>query len=212
VYGTSGPRILLWFDFLDPVAGPQPMGSEVFLPSPEQTARFRVRASGSFEQQPGCPAYTRDRLSPERLERICRGECYHPGDRRHPIEAIEVVRIRPQTRVDEPIADLVDDPWKILDCPGKTPTCSVEFEDPDYDGSREFLYYVRALQAPTPVINGNPMDCQRDADGRCREARLCPAGGPGYDPTDECLSPARERAWSSPIWLRPEAGPGSAGS
>lgn len=205
VYGTSGPRILLWFDFLDPLEGPTPMGSEVFVPQPEQSPRFRVRAAGSFEQLPGCPDHTLDRLTPERLERLCRGECYHPADRRHPIEAIEVVRIRPQTRPDEDLADLVDDPWKVLECPGGVGVCAVEFEDPDYDGSREFLYYVRALQAPTPVINGNPMQCERDARGRCQKAQLCPAGGPDYDPSDLCLSPARERAWSSPIWLRPDA-------
>jgi hypothetical protein len=52
-------------------------------------------------------------------------------------------------------------------------------------------------------VNGDPMRCRRDADGRCLEARLCPAGGPDFDAGDDCLSPAAERAWSSPIWLRP---------
>ena len=203
VYGTSGPRILLWFDLLRAAGGTAPMGSEVFLPAPAPTPRFRVRAAGAFEQLPGCPASTLERLPAERVERLCRGECYHPSDRRHAIEAIEVVRIRPQTRPDEPLAELIDDPWKVLACPPGASPCVVEFEDPDYDGSREFLYYVRALQSATPVINGNPMDCQRDEAGRCLEARLCPAGGPEYDPSDLCLAPARQRAWSSPIWLRP---------
>ena len=154
VYGTSGPRILLWFDLLKASGGTLPMGSEVFLSASAAAPRFRVRAAGAFEQLPGCPADTLERLTPERVEHLCRGECYHPSDRRHAIEAIEVVRIRPQTRPDEPLAELVDDPWQVLACPPGASTCVVEFEDPDYDGSREFLYYVRALQSPTPVING----------------------------------------------------------
>ena len=75
--------------------------------------------------------------------------------------------------------------------------------DEGYRGEREHLYYVRALQERTPAVNGDPMRCTRDAQGRCLTARSCPASGPDFDPRDDCLSPVRERAWSSPIWLRP---------
>ena len=199
-YATSGPRILLWFDLLNGPDGPASMGSEVETGQPP---RFRVQAAGSFVQQPGCPDSTKERLSPERLERLCRGECYHPSDQRLPITGIEVVRIRPQQSADEAFADLIEDPWRTFPCPPDEQTCQVEFEDPEYTGEREFLYYVRALQTPTPTVNGDPMQCERDAQGRCLRAEFCPAGGPNFDPSDECLSPASERAWSSPIWLLP---------
>ncbi len=201
VYGTSGPRILLWFDLDNAPGGIHPMGSEVA--AFDAPPRFTARAVGSFEQLPGCPQHTLDRLSADRLERLCLGECYHPSDRRYPIERIEVVRIRPQVRGDEPIEHLIDDPWRVFECANTADGCSVTFEDPEWTPHREHLYYVRALQVPTLAINGDPMRCQRDADGRCAEARYCPASGDDFDPDDECLSPVRERAWSSPIWILP---------
>jgi hypothetical protein len=201
-YGTSGPRILLWFDLLNAPGGPASMGAEVRTDS---APRFRVRAVGAFDQKPGCPSTTLERLSAERLERICRGECYHPSDERIPMHAIEVVRIRPQEHPEEPLDGLIEDPWRVFPCAPGQDTCTVDFDDPEYTGEREFLYYVRALQAPTPAVNGDPMRCQRDSSGRCIEANFCPAGGPDFDADDECLAPVSERAWSSPIWLRPPA-------
>ena len=54
-----------------------PMGSEV---AGEGTPRFEVRAAGDFRQEPGCPAVSREGLSPERLEALCAGECVNPSD------------------------------------------------------------------------------------------------------------------------------------
>lgn len=204
-YGTSGDRILLWFDLLNAPGGdPAPMGSELAL---REAPRFRVRALGAFEQKPGCPEYTKARLAPDRLARLCLGECYHPSDVRKRIDRIEVVRIRPQVRPDEPLAPLVEDPWRTFACPGDRDGCTVEFEDAEFvGGGREFVYYVRALQEASPAVNGDPMRCERDADGACVRARPCPASGPGFDPADDCLSMVQERAWSSPIFVLPERG------
>jgi len=198
-YATSGPRILLWFDLVNGAA-PLPMGSEARL---AESPRFRVRAAGELEQQPGCPDYAESALPAQALEQLCRGECFHPGARRLPIERIEVVRIRPRRSPDEPAAALIDDPWRVLPCPAGE-ACSVEFEDPEFvAGGRSALYYVRALQAATPAVNGAGLRCrERDAQGVCLAVDPC-YGDYRTPVEDDCLSPVQERAWSSPIFVDP---------
>jgi hypothetical protein len=196
VYGTSGPRILLWFDLLNAPSGrPVPMGSQVAL---SESPIFQVRAVGSQEQLPGCPDDATDALSPERLARLCQGECHHPGDRRRLITRIEVIRIRPQQGDGEDVAMLVDDPWKVLACPGDLDGCQVAFTDDEFEGSgRDALYYVRAIEAPSPAVGADPLGCQRDEAGRCVAIDPCFAK-PG---DDDCLAETEERAWSSPIFV-----------
>jgi hypothetical protein len=200
VYGTSGDRILLHFDWLGEGASleSRPMGAEV---ESGARPRFRVRALGAFEQQPGCPPDRVGALGPERLESLCRGECYHPGDTRHAIQRIEVIRIRPQIRADEPVESLIEDPWRVLPCPADGGGCSVEFDDADYASSgRDATYYVRAIQVPTPTVNADGMRCERDAEGSCIATDPC-YGDPRTDLDDDCIGEASERAWSSPIFL-----------
>ncbi|MFT7288126.1 MAG: hypothetical protein ACI87W_002241, partial [Halieaceae bacterium] len=60
VYGSSGHRLLLWFDVLNAGASPRPMGSEVDL---HASPSFRATAVGSFKQLPGCPEYVKDALT-----------------------------------------------------------------------------------------------------------------------------------------------------
>jgi hypothetical protein len=200
VYGTSGERILLWFDLLNAPGGVLPMGSDAKL---AETPIFRVRAAGSLKQLPGCPDVATRGLSPERLERLCRGECYHPGNERHRITRIEVVRIRPQDRPGEPIDALIQDPWRTLACPPDESGCIVEFDDPEFLAEhREILYYVRAIQEPSPAVNAGLLRCTRDESGACVDVDPC--YGDYRTPRDEdCLAPNEERAWSSPIWVAP---------
>ncbi|MEM9530577.1 MAG: DUF3604 domain-containing protein [Pseudomonadota bacterium] len=202
VYGTSGQRILLWFDLLadtedgSPV---RPMGSET---RQRNVPRFRVRALGALEQKPGCPDHSVNALSPQRLALLCRGECYHPSSQRAPIEQIDVIRIRPQMTAGEPVAPLIEDPWRTFPCdPGDGDGCTVEFSDPEFTAAaRDTVYYVRALQAPQPMINAGGFRCETDEAGNCRKVNAC-YGDDRTAPQDQCLSDVRPRAWSSPIFI-----------
>jgi len=198
VYGTSGDRILLWFDLLNGSAGTLPMGSAARL---DAAPHFRVRAVGAFVQKPGCPESSTQALSVERLQRLCHGECYNPGDERKRITRIEVVRIRPQQSATEPVASLIEDPWKRIDCPADPAGCAVDFEDPEFvTAQRDTIYYVRAIEEPSPAVNAAGLRCTYDAAGQCIEAHPC-FGDYRTPFGDDCLAPNEERAWSSPIYV-----------
>jgi hypothetical protein len=196
VYATSGRRTLLWFDMIDG-AGSVPMGGTT---TRSETPRFRVRATGSFEQKPGCPDDVVDVLGQARVDHVCLGECYNPSDNRRPITRIEIVRILPQISADEPLDGLVEDPWRVLPCPADGSGCVVEFADSDFARSnRDAVYYARAIEAPDALIHGNnPLGCRFDDQGRCIEITPC-GGDVPYE--DDCLGEAEPRAWSSPIFV-----------
>jgi hypothetical protein len=196
VYGTSGPRILLWFDLLNaPGRGPAPMGSQVEL---GENPIFQVKAVGSFQQNPGCGADSVNAMGPERIDRLCQGECFNPSTIRRAISRIEIVRIRPQRTPDEEILGLVEDPWKVIPCDGDLGGCVGTFVDSDYASSeRDVLYYARAIEAPSDAVAADPLGCRRDENGRC--VQVDPCFGRASD--DECLSQTEERAWSSPIFV-----------
>ncbi|MEM8607022.1 MAG: DUF3604 domain-containing protein [Myxococcota bacterium] len=192
VYGTSGDRILLWFDLVDG-GRRMPMGSEV---SVEGNPTFSVRAAGAFVQKPGCPDSVVEALGADRIEHVCAGECYHPSDLRRRITRVEVVRIRRQLEAEEAVDTLIDDPWLTLPCPAESEICEVNFEDPEFARSeREVLYYVRAIQEPTAAVNAGGLRC--DSEGRCEPCY----GGYRTEWSDDCLSLTEERAWSSPIYV-----------
>ena len=148
--------------------------------------RFRVRALGSFTQQPGCPEHVVQALGPSRVEQVCLSECYHPGDERRPITRVEVVRIRPQQFPGEPLEGLVEDPWRVFPCEGDGAGCAVEFEDEEFAGAgRDAVYYARAIENPT---------CRWSTWDAIRA---------GVAPRPDLARTLQERAWSSPIWIVP---------
>jgi hypothetical protein len=203
VYGTSGERILLWFDLLNSGEGKLPMGSEVTINEPP---RFRVAAVGAFKQKPGCPDYVSGGLSSERMETLCRGECYNPGDERKLITRIEIIRIRPQMVKEEPVlladgSSRIEDVWKSFQCEPSQQGCSIEFSDPDFElQKRDFIYYVRAIQEASPHINGNNLRPQYDENGKVIKVTPCYSDN-RTDKRDNCLAMKEGRAWSSPIFV-----------
>lgn len=199
VYATSGLRQLLWFDLInedgDSLAG---MGADAEL---VDNPTFRVRAAGSLRQNEGCPDYSVRGLTPDRLQQLCRGECYNPGNERFHITRIEVVRIRPQIFEGEPVDALIEDVWRTLPCNDFGEGCEVEFTDPDFAaGGRDALYYVRAIQEPSGQINGDNLRCTYDENGQCIEVNPC-YGDYRTEMEEECLADVEHRAWSSPIYL-----------
>jgi hypothetical protein len=203
VYGTSGERILLWFDLLNSEQGKQSMGSEVSMSA---TPRFRVAAVGAFKQKPGCPDYVLDGLTSERMESLCRGECYNPGDERKLITRVEIIRIRPQMIKNEPMlmadgGSRIEDIWKSFACEPSQQGCSVEFDDPDFNlQARDFIYYARAIQEPSPHINGDNLRTQYDENGKAISVHPCFSDN-RTDKSDNCLAMEESRAWSSPIFV-----------
>ncbi len=197
-YATSGPRMLLWFNMQTDGDQPVPMGTHVEL-TEGAVPTFEVRALGAFEQKPGCPDYANAGLTPERLQHLCRGECYNPSDTRHAITRIEIVRIRPQAFAGEPVEDLIEDPFLTVPCTDNGDGCKVTFNDPDF--TRDSVYYARAIQEPTPAVNGGGLRCTYDEEGNCVATNPC-FGHVSLTPaSDECLAPIEERAWSSPIFV-----------
>ena len=200
VYGTSGVRILLWFDLLngkdrDGKDEVIPMGGETAM---KQAPKFRVHAAGSFKQLPGCADWVKQALSAKHLQKLASGECYNPADERYYIDRIEVVRIRPQSRKDEPVKELIEDQWKVLKCERNRAGCSVEFSDPDF--SRDTVYYVRAIQEDTPTVNGKNLRTTFDEKGNAIDVTPC-YGDYRTEETDNCLGMVGHRAWSSPIYI-----------
>ena len=202
VYGTTGERILLWFDLLNSRGegtGPVlPMGSELEM---SHNPRFRVTAIGALRQQPGCPEYSAAALGQQRLDRLCRGECYNPSDQRKLISRIEIVRIQPQTRPGQAVSPLIEDVWKVFECTPDQGGCSIEFEDPHYtETARDTVYYARAVQESGGRINAGNLRCKKDATGACVAVNPC-YGDFRTERQDLCLSEAESKAWSSPIFV-----------
>jgi hypothetical protein len=163
--------------------------------------KFRVRAVGAFQQKPGCPDESLTAMSSARVDRLCRGECYNPSDRRKLITRIEVIRIRPQRRQAEPVAELIEDAWRTFSCKPDPSGCVVEFEDEEFvNSARDTVYYVRAIQEPEAIVNAGGLRCETDGQGQCLQVNAC-YGDDRTGKDDNCLSEAEGRAWSSPIFI-----------
>jgi len=196
-YGTSGDRILLWFDLINGNSL-VPMGSTV---NQKINPIFKIKAVGAFEQKPGCPDYSATNITESDIERICKNECYNPSDTRKNISRIEIIKITPQISKNELVDNLIQDTWKTFNCKPSQEGCEVEFSDEDFENNaRDSIYYVRAIQEPSPVVNADNLRCTYDENGECIKVNIC-YGDSRTDKDDDCLSLSEERAWSSPIYV-----------
>ena len=191
VYGTSGDRILLWFDLKKVPRAHCPWVASCRFP---QRPSSRFARPGSFEQKPGCAPDVIQALGEERVEQICAGECYNPatadaGSPGSRSSASGGSRARTSRCVSSS---------KIHGRRSRAPKgelCVVEFEDPTYGAlGRDTLYYVRAIQEPTPTVDGGGLRCKGEVCEPCYGDFRTPAD-------DDCLVDTEERAWSSPIFL-----------
>ena len=196
-YGTSGDRILLWFN-LENGNEIIPMGGDI---STQENPKFYVKAVGALKQKPGCPDYSESKVSDADLSRICKNECYNPSDERKVISRIEVIKVSPQVSPNEKVEDLIQDPWKIFECPIDQNGCEISFEDESFSiDKRDVSFYVRAIQEPSPSVNAKNIRCQYNEEGECEKVNIC-YGDNRTAKEDDCLSLIEERAWSSPIYI-----------
>jgi hypothetical protein len=103
---------------------------------------------------------------------------------------------------------------------GHTSLCAT-WEDPEFDPAAAAFYYVRVLENPTcrwstfqcQAAGVNPFSPECSAQAESANAAALEAGARGEVWTNCCLDEAeqpfysplvQERAWTSPIWYRPE--------
>ena len=93
---------------------------------------------------------------------------------------------------------LIEDPWQVHACPGDPAGCQIAFTDTEFlTTARDAVYYVRAIEAPSPAVGADPLGCRYDESGRCVEVDACSQ----RPDDDDCLAETEERAWSSPIFV-----------
>ena len=197
VYGTSGTRPILRFfgghepnlrcgdpDFVATAyAGGVPMGGEIGPVRGVHSPRFGVLAF----RDPGTPTA--------------------PGT---PLQRVQIVKgwVDARGQTHEKVFEVAGNPdnGAAVDTATCTPSgkgfdslCAV-WSDPRFKASERAFYYARVLENPTCrwstyLCNAQGIDCSDPA--------AVPAG------YSECCNPAvaktiQERAWSSPVWYRPE--------
>ncbi len=198
VYGTSGSRPILRFfagrepglhcgdpDFVAAAYdGGVPMGGDIGPVHGSRSPRFGVLAF----KDPGTQT--------------------SPGT---PLQQVQIVKgwVDASGQSHEKVFDVAGDPQNgagvdTATCaqtgPGSDSLCAV-WSDPDFDASERAFYYARVLENPT--CRWSTYLCNTVAGLDCNDSSTIP---PGYG---ECCNPAvpktiQERAWSSPIWYRPE--------
>ena len=194
VYGTSGPRILLWFDLLNP---PGSRGATLADGRRGRASReapiFQVRAVGSFEQQPGCPDYASRRARPASASSASarasattraptrRRDHAHRG-RAHPAAGATPASRRGADRGSLAALRLRAGPGGLRRRPSRTRS------SPAARPRRRSTTCARS-RSRRRRSTARSLRCERDADGRC--TKVNPAAATRTPDADDCLAPGR---------------------
>ena len=129
--------------------------------------------SASDRRPPRTSPQTSIQLGNENIDTLANGHVHvHPDD-------IRLDGQFPSTSIDE-------------HCEPDPGGCRVEFEDPEFTKlGHDVLYYVRAIQEPTPTVNGGNLRCRR---GDCEPCY----GNYRTSTSDDCLTDAEERGDGGP--------------
>jgi hypothetical protein len=130
-----------------------------------------------------------------------------PGVPGTPLQRIQIIKgwIDDQGNAQEKVFEVAGNPSNgatvnTATCetsgPGADSLCAV-WRDPDFDSAQRAFYYARVLENPvcrwsTRLCNAQGVDCGVGAP-------------PGLEECCDVPKTIQERAWSSPIWYRPEA-------
>ena len=99
------------------------------------------------------------------------------------------------------MSDLIQDPWKVHKC-NDSESCEFTFVDNEFDQSeRDVVYYVKAIEETSKIINAGNLRCEYDEFGNCKSVNICSGSSMLTPYEDDCLSEEQERAWSSPIFV-----------
>ncbi len=134
-----------------------------------------------------------------------------PGESGTPLQRIQIVKswVGQGGTLNEKVYEIagnsgngasVDESTCAVSDDGFDSLCSV-WTDPDFDSEQRAYYYVRALENPscrwtTYVCNAQGVDCADPASVPADYQLCC---------SQELPKTVQERAWSSPIWYRPES-------
>ena len=167
VYGTSGDRILLWFDLLN---GPTRRAADGRRDAARRGAALpRARGRRASSRRPAARPRPPRRSRPSASTRSAAASASTRPTSAAASRASRSCASARRRQPGEPIGELIEDPWRTIPCPGDPAGCSVEFDDPDFAaGGREALYYVRAIQEPTLDGEREPRALHHRRDGTLR--------------------------------------------
>ena len=203
VYGTSGQRMLLWFDLLNPPGSAAASGCRWAARCAMDASADLPGARGRLVRAAaGLPRRRRTRRSARSASSAsARASATTRATARRPITRIEVVRIRPQARAGEPVEPLIEDPWRELRVRRRDPPgCVATFDGPGLRRRRARRALLRARDRGAERRRSTAASSAASATPRVAAPRSTSAASPAAT-TTTASAPSEPRAWSSPIYV-----------